>query len=207
MKIGPKYKICRRLGSGIFSKCQTTRYTISEGKKKLGARQGRKHRTTKTEFGAQLLEKQKIRLSYGLNERQLVNYVAKSKQKRGTLAAQEIFKLLETRLDNVIFRMGLVPTRQFARQAVTHGHITVNNKRVARPSYEVRAGDVIGIRTGSKQNGIFRDKKETMKDHIAPSWIELDRELVTAKILSTPPSSEQSPDLNFASIVQFYSRV
>lgn len=207
MRLGPKYKICRRLGSGIFSKCQTTRFTISEGKKKLGAKQGRKHRTTKTEFGGQLLEKQKIRFSYGLNERQLVNYVKKSKGKKGVQPAQEVFRLLETRLDNVIFRMGLVPSRQFARQSVTHGHIMVNNIKVRRPSYEVRAGDVIGVRPESRQNGIFRDKAEQLKDYSAPGWLALDKELVSAKVLSHPSSSEQSPDLNFASIVQFYSRV
>ncbi len=207
MRIGPKYKICRRLGSGIFSKCQTTRFTISEGKKKLGAKQGRKHRSTKTEFGAQLLEKQKIRLSYGLNERQLVNYVMKSKNKKGSLPAQEIFRLLETRLDNALFRMGFVPTRQFARQAVTHGHITVNGSRVTRPSYEVKAGDLVGVSSGSKQNGIFKDKAKALEDHAAPSWIAVDKDSVSAKIISAPSSTEQSPDLNFASIVQFYSRV
>jgi small subunit ribosomal protein S4 len=207
MKIGPKYKICRRLGGGIFSKCQTTRYTISEGKKKLGTKQGRKHRSTKTEFGSQLLEKQKIRLSYGLNERQLVNYVMKSRQKKGVMPAQEIFRLLETRLDNVVYRMGLVPTRQFARQAVTHGHITVNGHKVTRPSYEVKSGDVIGVREASRQNGIFKDKAETLKDYAAPNWLALDKELVSAKMLASPGATEQSPDLNFASIVQFYSRV
>ncbi|HEY4504198.1 MAG TPA: 30S ribosomal protein S4 [Candidatus Paceibacterota bacterium] len=207
MRIGSKYKICRRLGSGVFSKCQTNKYAISEGKKKLNIKQGRKHRSTRTEFGAQLLEKQKIRLSYGLNERQLLNYVVKSRNKKGTMANNEIFRTLESRLDNVIYRMGLVPTRAFARQAITHGHICVNGKKVTRPSYEIKLNDIIGIRQTSMDNGIFKDRKELLKEFTPPSWISLDKETLSARVIATPKSGEQSHDLNFTSILQFYSRV
>ena len=207
MLIGPKYKICRRLGSGLFSKCQTTRYAVSEGKKKPNFGQARKHRSVRTEYGNQLMEKQKLRLSYGVNERQLVNYVLKSKRKRGVLPTNEVFRMLEMRLDNVVYRAGLVPTRRFAIQTITHGHILVNGVKVSSPSYELNPGDVVTLRTASKQKGPFRDRSEFLKDYIPPDWISFNKELIVATINNNPIKQEQSPDINLSSIVQFYSRV
>src|SRR5690606_40724543 len=123
MQTGPKYKICRRLGSHIYEKCQTQKFQLSEARKGKGMRGGRRRNVS--EYGEQLLEKQRVRFTYGLKERQFASYVKKA---TGTAAvpAEELYQSLERRLDNVIYRLGLAPSRAYARQLVSHGHITVN---------------------------------------------------------------------------------
>lgn len=208
MRVGPKFKICRRLGDSVFSKCQTTRYALTEGKKKSIAMKKRKHRSNTTEFGIQLLEKQKLRFTYGISERQLANYILKSKKISTEAPAANVYKLLESRLDNVVYRMGFVQTRQFARQVVGHGHITVNGKKVDVPSYSVRLGDKIAIRTKSKDNVIFKNKSEGLKEfNTVPAWISLDKTILEASISGAPKVGEFETNLNFGLVVQFYSRV
>src|SRR3989344_3371850 len=128
----PKFKICRRLGSGVYDKCQTTKFSTSS---KGGMASGKRPKAP-SEYGAQLIEKQKIRFSYGISERQLSNYVKKASLMKGA-GAEKLYEELESRLDNVIYRMGLASTRRAARQMVSHGHFIVNDKKVTIPSYEV----------------------------------------------------------------------
>ena len=181
---------------------------MAEGKKKAIAMKKRKHRSNLTEFGIQLLEKQKLRFTYGVSERQLSNYISKAKGKSVDSPAANVYKLLESRLDNVVFRMGFVQTRQFARQVVGHGHITVNGKKVDVPSYSVKSGDKIAIRKKSQDNVIFKGKSEGLKEYNAiPAWISLDKDALEAKVTGSPVVGEFETNLNFGLVVQFYSRV
>src|SRR3989344_1102016 len=167
----PKFKICRRLGPGVYDKCQTSKFSASTGK--MGLRGARRPKAP-SEYGIQLIEKQKIRFSYGISERQLSNYVKKVSNIKGAGTAQMLFEGLESRLDNVIYRMGLGASRRATRQMVSHGHFVINNHRVTVPSYEVKTGDVVKIREGSRVKKIFENLTERLKDYNTPSWVSFD---------------------------------
>ncbi len=196
----PKFKICRRLGPGVYDKCQTTKFSTSSGKFSASSKRPK----ALTEYGAQLVEKQKIRFSYGISERQLSNYVKKASQVKGEGTAIKFYEDLESRLDNVVYRMGLAPSRRGSRQMVSHGHFVVNGKRVTIPSYEIRIGDVILVREGSKTKKIFENLVEKLKDYSAPSWVSFDATKMEGKILSKPKNTETFLDLK--AVLEFYSR-
>lgn len=197
----PKFKICRRLGPGVYDKCQTTKFSTTSGK---FSSPGAKRPKALSEYGAQLIEKQKIRFSYGITERQLSNYVKKASQIKGAGTAIKFYEDLESRLDNVIYRMGLAPSRRGSRQMVSHGHFIVNDKRVTIPSYEVKSGDIIKIREGSKNKKIFDNMAEKLKDYTAPTWLTYDASKMEGRILSKPKNTETFLDLN--AVLEFYSR-
>lgn len=202
MITGPKYKIARRVGAPIFEKTQTQKYALrSERKKTKG-----KFKKPQSEFGFQLNEKQKARFIYGLSERQFSNYVKEAISKKSTQTTQGIFENLETRLDNVVYRMGFAPTRFAARQMVSHGHITVNGRKSTIASMRIKIGDVIDIREGSKGKGIFATLDEKIKSVNIPAWVGLDVEKKTAKIVGKPllVQSDNMFDLN--AVIEFYSR-
>jgi small subunit ribosomal protein S4 len=202
MRTGPKYKICRRVGDKVFGKCQTTKFSIS------GSDKNNKRPKAVSEYGAQLLEKQKAKYTYGVAERQFANYVKRARSVAGASPVDQLFKLLETRLDNVIFQMGIVPSRTFARQVVSHGHILVNGRRITIPSYQVRPGDKISIRPQSGGKGIFRDLIERTKEHRVPEWLIFDPNTKQGEVKALPPLRKDSETtLNFNSIIEFYSRV
>jgi small subunit ribosomal protein S4 len=184
----PKFKIGRRLGAGVYDKCQTPKFSASSGKfAGPGAR-----------------EKQKVRFSYGITERQLSNYVEKASHIKGAGTAEKFYEGLESRLDNVIYRMGLAPSRRAARQMVSHGHFIVNNHKVTVPSYEVKPGDIIKVREGSKTKKIFDNLAEKIKDYNPPSWVSFDTTKMEGNILSKPKNAETFLDLN--AVLEFYSR-
>ncbi len=197
----PKFKICRRLGPGVYDKCQTSKFSAASGK---FAGPGARRPKAATEYGIQLLEKQKIRFSYGITERQLSNYVKKASHIKGAGTADKFYEDLESRLDNAIYRMGLGASRRATRQMVSHGHFIVNDKKVTIPSYEVKVGDVIKIREGSKAKKIFEGLTEKLKDFNSPEWIAFDLGKVEGKILSKPKKVETFIDLN--AVLEFYSR-
>lgn len=202
MITGPKYKIARRLGAPIFEKTQTQKYAMHLERK--GKKQG--FSKAKTEFAIQLTEKQKARFTYGLTERQFSNYVREALLKKSVNASQTIFEFLERRLDNVIYRLGFSSTRAGARQIVSHGHITVNGKRVNTPSLRVKVGDKIEIRAGSVGKSLFANLDEKLKTLTVPAWIKLDGNKKTAEIQGKPEyrSTENMFDLN--AVIEFYSR-
>ncbi|MEK7621754.1 MAG: 30S ribosomal protein S4 [Patescibacteria group bacterium] len=206
MKIGPKYKICRRLGERIFPKCQTTKFTISgDGAARPGKVTGRRSRSA-SDYGSQLKEKQKARYTYGVNERQFRSYVKRSRSIKTGNPLANLGQLVESRLDNVVYRLGLVPSRAFARQVVSHGHILVNGKRVTIPSYTISVGDMIGVRSQSRDNGVFREASARLKEYEPPSWLLYtnDRE---AKVVAPPALEAAESNLNLSAIIDFYSRV
>lgn len=205
MRIGPKYKIARRLGERIFPKTQTAKFVISgtDARSQSGKN---KRRKTMSDYGRQLLEKQKAKYTYGVSERQFVGYIKKARQAQGN-PADKLYQLLENRLDNVVFRLGLVRSRAFARQAVAHGHITVNGRKLTIPSYQVKTGDKIAIRPGSRENGVFRDLAEKLKEQTTPTWLLLDPLTGNGEIKGAPLPKDGEPTLQFSSILEFYSRV
>ena len=203
MLVGPKYKICKRLGASVFEKCQTQKFQLAEA---------RAPRITKTkrggggDFGSQLLEKQKARFTYGLTESQFSRYVHEAMEKKGKDSVVSLMIRLESRLDNVVFRAGLVKTRRAARQLVSHGHVHVNGRRVTIPSFCVSTGDSVSIRPESRQSPLFANRKEAMLEMKTPQWMEVHADGLGLAVKSTPMVEETQSPFNPAVIIQFYSR-
>lgn len=203
MKVGPRYKVCRRLGSGVFEKCQSQAYMLSEAKHAKSARRGR----APSDYGKQLLEKQRIRLAYGVPERQLRRYIAQANHRaKGVTPADCLAQLLESRLDNVVFRAGLAPTRRMARQLVAHGHITVGDRRVTIPSYEVKKGERVAVREASREKPVFAGAHERIAQAQAPSWLTFDAHALAGDIAATPQIDTSERVADFNAVLEFYSR-
>src|SRR3989344_2957582 len=182
MKIGPKYKIAKRLGADIFEKTQTQKFALSQSRK------DNRRSTPKTDYGKQFLEKQRIRFSYGITERQLRNYIREVLQSKKA-GPGHLFSILERRLDNVIYRMGIAPTRRTARQFITHGHVILNGKKVSIPSYRTTPGEKISVRTGSRGSVIFQNMEERLKEHATPAWVSFDPKAIEGKVEREPELS------------------
>ena len=197
----PKFKICKRLGAGVYDKCQTPKFSASSPK--FGGPNARRPKAL-TEYGTQLIEKQKIRFSYGITERQLSNYVKKASQVGGTHTVDKFYEGLESRLDNAVYRMGLANSRRGARQMVSHGHFVVNNHRVTIPSYELKIGDVVKVREGSKSKKIFENLAERLKDYTSPAWLNFDLAKMEGLVSAKPKNGDTFLDLN--AVLEFYSR-
>ncbi len=197
-----KYKVCRRLGPGVYEQCQTQKFVMSEAKR--GKRTGMKRPKALSDFGTQLIEKQRIRFSYGISEKQFSNYVKASVEKKASSAADTLFQNLETRLDNVAYRLGLAHTRGLARQMVSHGHLTVNGTKVTIPSYRVKEGDIISIREGSKKSALFTELGKRLKNYSTPAWLTFDLEKLEGKVVGAP--KQDSGMLAFTTVLEFYSR-
>jgi small subunit ribosomal protein S4 len=202
MKTVQKYKICRRLGPGVFEKCQTTKFVMSEARH-AKAMKGKRPKPL-SGYAQQFLEKQKVRFMYGISEKQFSNYIEESNNQKGVLATDYLFELLENRLDNVVYRFGLTNSRRLSRQMTSHGHILVNGKKVTVPSHRVKIGDNISIREGSKKSVLFKDLLEKTKDYNCPNWLNFNIESLTGKVLGKPKNVEGYIDLN--TVLEFYSR-
>jgi small subunit ribosomal protein S4 len=157
----------------------------------------------KSEYGAQLNEKQKARFTYGLSEKQFSNYIKEALQKKSAHPTQMIFENLERRADNVVYRLGLAPTRSAARQMVSHGHITINGKKITIPSQRLSIGDTVSVREGSLTSALFTKTDESKS---APSWLSFDKQKNLAKVQGLPQlvPTENMFDLN--AVIEFYSR-
>lgn len=200
LKIGPKYKIARRLGA-IFEKTQTPKFALRQQQRMAGP--GSRRPRQGSEYSKQLLEKQKLRLTYGLKEKHLANYVKEAlSSKQETVAT--LYQLLERRLDSVVFRAGLADTRRMARQLVSHGHVTYNGRKVTIPSIQVKTGDSIAVREGSRDSVLFNEFATKKKDYKAPAWMELDLKNLSLSITSLPESSLYDFDLK--KIIEYYTR-
>lgn len=185
----------------MYDKCQTSKFKVASSKG--GSLTARRPKAL-SEYGTQLIEKQKIRFSYGITERQLSNYVKKAILSKGAGTAEKLYEKLEFRLDNAVYRMGLSSSRRSARQMVSHGHFIVNGKKVTIPSYELKSGDIIKIREGSRAKKIFDNIAEKIKDYNPPAWVSFDVNTVEGKILDKPKNKESFLDLN--AVLEFYSR-
>lgn len=203
MITGPRYKKARRLGAGLFEKTATEKFSARQSSR---APAGSKGRRPASEFGKQLLEKQKARFSYGIGERQFRKYVHESLAKKSTHADADLFITLESRLDNVVYRLRLAKTRQAARQMVSHGHITVNEKKVTIPSCQVCTGDSIGIRAGSKDKKLFLGVDELHKEYTVPSWLAFDLAARAGKVQGLPKLVKSELMFDVAAILEYYRR-
>ncbi|MDE1924858.1 MAG: 30S ribosomal protein S4 [Patescibacteria group bacterium] len=203
MLIGPKYKICKRLGASVFEKCQTQAFQLAEAH---APRRTRPKRGGGGDYGAQLLEKQKARFTYGLTESQFSRYVHEAIGARGLDSTAGLMTRLESRLDNVVFRAGFVKTRRAARQLVSHGHVTVNGKRMNIPSYKVEVGQTVAIRTESRTSPLFGNRTEAAAETKTPQWLELGPDGFSATIKLVPNVGETETSFSPATIIQFYSR-
>lgn len=202
MKTVQKYKICRRLGPGVFEKCQTAKFVASEGRHAKNAKN--KRPKVLSGYALQFVEKQKVRFMYNISEKQFSNYIKEAVARKGALATETLFELLETRLDNVAYRLGLAHTRRLSRQMASHGHLTVNGKRTTVASLRVKVGDVIAVRDGSKKSVMFAEMVKKMKEYTCPNWLTFDAETLTGKVVGKPKNIEGYLDLN--TVLEFYSR-
>lgn len=204
MKIGPRYKIAKRLGAGIFEKTQTQKFQLSAERRARTSR-GKRPRQL-SDYGRQLIEKQKVRFTYGITAGQLTRYVKAASAKRGSETIAELHRALETRLDNTVYRLGLAVSRRLARQMVSHGHIMVGGKRLSIPSYSVSEGDIITVRAGSKESPLFKLAAERMATHASPNWLTFDAEKLEGKVVGMPVYAAGEGSLDYAAVMEFYSR-
>ena len=199
----PQYKLSRRLGEKLFPKTQTQKYALRAGRK---VATGKRKFSQKTEYGQQFLDKQKVRYSYGVLEKQFVKYVDSARKHSRTNPAQGLYTQLESRLDNVVYRMGLATSRAAGRQMVSHGHIRVNGVKISIPSHQVKPGDEITIRDASKAKVIFRDLELRLKNYKAPEWLVVDGTSGTGKVSVQPVNMKNDSNLNFNAVIELYSR-
>jgi len=202
MKIGPKYKIARRLGAAVFEKTSTAKFALKAEKRNAHPNGVR----SRSNYGTQLLEKQKVRYTYGISAKQLTNYVKKVITSKAKEQEATLYKNLERRLDNVILRSGLAKTRFQARQIVSHGHVRVNDKKMKVPSYSVRDKDIISIKESSREKVLFLDFKDYFKEVTVPSWLSVDPDKYTVTILGSPQYSSTEISFNLSDVLQFYKR-
>lgn len=204
MKVGPKYKICKRLGASVFEKCQTQKFQLAEARAPRRTPRGRRRGSA---YGAQLLEKQKARFTYGLSESQFSRYVGEAMHQRGGDTMQSLVTRLESRLDNVVYRAGFAKTRRGARQMVSHGHVMVNGKRVNIPSYRVSGDETVAIREASRTSPLFaKNSEEELEKSAAPAWLSLGKDGFSVTMAAAPHYTDSELSWSPATIIQFYSR-
>jgi small subunit ribosomal protein S4 len=203
MRIGPKYKIARRLGAEVFEKTQTQKFQLNEEKR---AKSRKRRRGSRSDYARQLLDKQKVRVTYGLTERQFRKYVNTAMAEKQTPTTDSLYKQLETRLDNIVYRLGIAPTRASARQLVSHGHIDVNGRRITVPSFSAQKGDSISIRQRSVEKVPFQEMEERVKGVQAPNWLSFDAKKKEGEVVAEPQLDGKDHNLNLSSVIEFYSR-
>ena len=203
--LGPKAKLSRREGTDLFLK--SARRSISD-KAKFDSKPGQHGRTSgarTSDFGLQLREKQKVKRMYGVLERQFRRYFEEADSRKGNTGANLLF-LLESRLDNVVYRMGFGSTRAEARQLVSHKAITVNGQSVNIPSYMVKTGDVVAIRDKSKKQNRIVEALQLAQQVGMPAWVEVSIEKAEGTFKKVPDRDEFASDINESLIVELYSR-
>lgn len=202
---GPVCRLCRREGIKLYlkgDKCYTEKCPVARRPFPPGQHgQGRKKLS---EYGVQLREKQKARRSYGVLEGQFSRYFEKAERKRG-VTGTILLQLLERRLDNVVYRMGLASSRAEARQLVRHGHFAVNGRKVNIPSFSVRPGDTVSVRESSREKAHFKEVQE-MTARGVPAWLEVDREQLKGTVLRLPTREEIDVPVQEHLVVELYSR-
>lgn len=201
MKIGPKFKIAKRLGAPIFEKTQTQKFALSQARGGKVVRRGGQM----SDYKRQLIEKQKMRFTYIITEKQLRRYVDEAIAS-GHQPIAHLMERLESRLDNTVYRLGLAKTRQQARQIVSHGHIIVNGKRLNIPSHKIRKGDSIAVREGSKATGLFTLLGEEHEGAAVPSWLSFDMKKLTASIVGVPVYNPTETLFDPELVMEYYSR-
>jgi small subunit ribosomal protein S4 len=195
---GPKQKIARRFKEPIFGPSKAL-----ERKPYPPGQHGRRRRRRESEYAVQLKEKQKAKYTYGLLERQFKNLFDKASRQEG-VTGENLLLLLESRLDNTVFRLGIARTRRQARQFVSHRHIMVNDRVVNVPSYALRPNDVVSVRPKSRQMEVIKDNVARQRRNF--SWLDIDREAMKGKFLDYPARQDIPENINEQLIVELYSK-
>lgn len=197
-------RVCRRLGESICGreKCAFKSRPYAPGR----VLAERKHRSSVTDFGIQMREKQKVRHTYGLREKQFASYVNEAQNKTGVNPGEYLYEALESRLDSTVLRTGFASSRAVARQMVAHGHITVNGVRTYIPSRRLKIGDVVSVREGSKKSALFAGLTEKLQNITAPTWLKVDPAKLTAEFQGKPKAAQGEHVFNLTSVIEFYSR-
>jgi small subunit ribosomal protein S4 len=194
----------RSLGTKLFLKayrCNSPKCVTTRRPQRPGLH-GKLYKTL-SEFGQQLKEKQKIRFTYGIREAQMKRLVQKAIKSPG-VTGEMMMSILERRLDNVVYRLGLAPSRSVARQMVSHGHVIVNGRKTTIPSYQTRINEVIAIRPQSREYVMFKDLPETLKKYEAPVWLSVDAGKLEGKVIALPKDFETAFDVHM--VVDYYSK-
>jgi len=202
--IGPKCKLSRREGTDLFLKSRGRALDSKCNMEKIPGQHGDR-RGRLSDYGIQLREKQKLRRMYGVLERQFRNYFKKAAQTKGS-TGENLLKLLECRLDNVVWRMGFGTTRSEARQLVSHKAIVVNDQIVNIASYQVKAGDKISIREKAKKQTRIQDSLAIAEQHGFPEWVEVDLKGMAGTFKAIPERSELPAEINESLVVELYSK-
>lgn len=192
----PILKRCKRLGISPM---------VMGVAKETNRNNGGNNRRKESEYGTQLKEKQKLKFIYGVLEKQFYHYFEIAEKKEG-ITGEILLSMLETRLDNVVFRMGLASTRREARQLVVHNHFKVNGAKSNIPSFRVKEGDVISLSDGSKKSVKFKEIVELTKGRIIPLWLDMNREELSAKVVRYPQRSDIDFEVQEHLIVELYSK-
>ena len=196
---GPKTKIARKFGDPIFGPDRSfEKKNYPPGQHGVSRRRGKK-----SEYAIQLAEKQKAKYTYGILERQFANMFDKASRAKG-ITGEVLLQLCESRLDNMVFRLGIAPTRRAARQLVGHRHIVVNGEVVNIPSYQIKAGDTVGVREKSKSLHAIREALGSRRDQY--EWLEWNDSTHTGKVLSTPMREQIPENIKEQLIVELYSK-
>ena len=203
---GPSCKLCRREGTKLFlkgdrctsGKCALDRRSSAPGQHGAATKKQR-------EYGMQLREKQKTRRYYGVQEKQFKNYFAEADRREG-MTGENLLKLIERRLDNVVYRMGMAESRKEARQLVLHEHFELNGKKVNIPSILVSAGDVVAVRENFRGSAKCKSLAEALQTKNAPKWLDVDKTNLTAKVVALPARDDVDFEINEQHIVEFYSK-
>src|SRR5258706_1120579 len=211
--LGPVCKLCRREGEKLFlkgercftPKCAFERRSYAPGQHGKSGSRSRSATGRESDFARQLRAKQKARRVYGTLERQFRGYYGTAKKRRG-LAGFNLLQILESRLDNVVFRLGFASSRAQARLLVTHGHFTVNGRRTDIPSMVVGAEDVVQVREGSRETTYFKELADLAEKRNIPAWLGRDLKTLTGTVQRLPERAEIDGNLNEQLIVEFYSR-
>ena len=209
---GPVCRICRREGLKLYLKgdrCLSPKCPIVQRqpvKNFPPGQHGQKRPRRPSEYGVQLREKQKLRKMYGIGERQFRRHFEKA-ERRGGVTGENLIKILETRLDNVVYRLGFADSRKQARQLVRHGHFTVNGRKTNIPSFIVRPGDEIAVRPQSREREYFKVVTETIGTKAFPGWLARDDANLSGRVLSVPQRAKVAiPPLNDQLVVEYSSR-
>ncbi len=206
--IGPVCRLCRREGMKLFLKgerCYTEKCAI-EKRNFAPGQHGKSRKQKLAGYGVQLREKQKVKRIYGVLEDQFRRYFEQAERTRGGITGETLLQLLERRLDNVAYRLGLATSRAQARQLVRHGHLTVNGRKVDIPSYSVKAGDTIGVQARSTQNPAIQHALEEVKGRGVPEWLSFDSGTMSGRIASLPTREQINLPVQEQLIVELYSK-
>ena len=201
----PVCRLCRNEGTKLFlkgSRCFSTKCGIE--RRRYGPGQHGQTRKKQSEFAVQLREKQKVRLMYGMLERQFSLYMEAANKQKKVPTGLKLLQLCETRMDSIVYRSGLVPSRAQARQLIRHGHFLVDGKKAGIPSFTLKAGQVVSVKEGSKQ--LVKDLISNNPASVAPTWLKVDLENLTASIVNLPAREDLDATIKEPLIVEYYSR-